>query len=169
MTIDVFANRIVHVTRVLFVCTGNICRSPTAEAVARSMAYDRDLQDQVEFDSAGLEGYHVGDPPDHRAIEHGQQRGYDLSHLRARRVRTDDFTAFDLILAMDHGHYRALLRQCPPPLRSKVRMFLSGATECDVADVPDPYYGRDRDFEIVLDLCEAAMPKWLDLAAGRPT
>lgn len=157
------------VTRLLFVCTGNICRSPTAEAVARETAMRLGEGDQFEFDSAGIEGYHAGEPPDRRAIARGRLRGYDLSPLRARRVTASDFEQFDLILAMDREHFDALERRCPPALQHKVQMFLSRAANGPDVDVPDPYYGTDEDFDVVLDMCEDVVPQWLAELNGPPT
>ena len=134
--------------KVLFVCTGNICRSPTAEGVFREMARREGLRVHVE--SAGTHDYHVGEPPDERAQRHAKRRGYDLSAQRARRVATGDFAAFDLIVAMDRGHLRLLQSACPPQHRGKLRLFLADR------DVPDPYYGGADGFEQVLDLVEAA-------------
>ena len=145
--------------RVLFVCTGNICRSPTAEGVLRHLASARGLALHVE--SAGTGDWHVGQPPDERALHHARRRGYDLSAQRARQVRAADFETFDLIVAMDRGHLRALLRHCPPEHRAKVRLFLEGE------DVPDPYFGGAEGFEQVLDLVEAACRSLLEeLSAG---
>jgi protein-tyrosine phosphatase len=132
---------------VLFVCTGNICRSPTAEAVLRHLAHERSLELRIE--SAGLGDWHVGQPPDERARRHAGRRGYDLSAQRARKVRPRDFDEFDMILAMDGGHLRALERMAGPAHRAKIRLF---ASDCDV---PDPYYGGPEGFEHVLDLVEA--------------
>lgn len=134
--------------KVLFICTGNICRSPTAEGVLREMARKEGVPLHVE--SRGTHDYHLGEPPDERAQHHAKGRGYDLSALRARRVSSQDFANFDLILAMDRGHLKILERTCPPAHRAKVRLFLPGR------DVPDPYYGGAQDFEQVLDLVEAA-------------
>ncbi len=133
---------------VLFVCTGNICRSPTAEGVLRHMAGQQGIE--LRIDSAGIGDWHVGHPPDERAQHHAKGRGYDLSTLRARQVRTNDFHEFDLILAMDRGHLRALERMAPKEHRHKVRLFAAGS------EVPDPYYGGPEGFERVLDLVEAA-------------
>lgn len=132
--------------RVLLVCMGNICRSPTAEAVLRAKAAEAGLA--IEFDSAGTENYHVGEPPDPRSVRHAKARGYDLSPLRARQVHADDFRSFDLILAADALNLRELRRRCPAELQGRLRLFLG-----DVA-LPDPYYGESDDFEKVLDLVE---------------
>lgn len=143
--------------RILFVCTGNICRSPTADGIARNLAAERGVAAHFEFDSAGTHGYHVGEAPDARAQAAARQRGYDLSMLRARRVREDDFERFDLILAMDSGHYAWLRRQCPAHLQGRIGMFLDYADGHAGEDVPDPYYGGAEGFEQVLDLCEEAV------------
>ena len=131
---------------ILFVCTGNICRSPTAEGVLRHLAARESIDLRIE--SAGLGDWHVGHPPDERAQHHARGRGYDLSSQRARQVNARDFQEFDLILAMDRGHFRELQRMSPPEHRAKVRMFMEGC------DVPDPYYGGAQGFERVLDLVE---------------
>ena len=133
---------------VLFVCTGNICRSPTAEAVLRHLAAKEGIE--LHIASAGIGDWHVGAAPDDRAQHHARKRGYDLSALRARQVTPRDFDEFDLVLAMDRGHLRALERMAPPALRHKLRLFVAGR------DVPDPYYGGAEGFEQVLDLVEAA-------------
>ena len=132
--------------RVLLVCMGNICRSPTAEAVLRAKATQAALG--VQFDSAGTENYHVGAPPDRRSIEHARRRGYELGQLRARQICTADFTTFDLILAADELNLHELRRRCPAELHTRLRLFLD-----DIA-LPDPYYGESDGFEKVLDLVE---------------
>ena len=132
--------------RVLMVCMGNICRSPTAEAVLRHHAQARGLA--VEVDSAGTENYHVGDPPDPRSIQHARRRGYDLTELRARQLSAEDFVRFDVILAADELNLRTIRRQCPAEHLDKLGLFLG--TE----PLPDPYYGEAADFEKVLDLVE---------------
>lgn len=115
------------------------------------MAAAHGLDKEFEFDSAGLESYHVGDPPDRRSRERAGLRGYDLSALRARRFDAADFETFDLILAMDREHFDGLLRRCPNAHVGKVKMFAD-------AEVPDPYYGKTSDFDLVLDMCESAVP-----------
>jgi protein-tyrosine phosphatase len=134
--------------KVLFVCTGNICRSPTAEGVLRALARKHGVELHVE--SRGTHDYHVGEPPDERAQEHAKRRGYDLSAQRARHLSQRDFEEFDLVLAMDHGHLRILQRLCPPQHAGKVRLLVRES------EVPDPYYGGPEGFEQVLDLVEAA-------------
>lgn len=134
--------------RILFVCTGNICRSPTAEGVLRHLAGEVGMELHVE--SAGIGDWHVGQPPDRRAQHHAKGRGYDLSAQRAKQVRKRDFESFDLIVAMDRGHFEVLHDQCPPQHRAKIRMLIEGR------DVPDPYNGGAEAFERVLDMVEAA-------------
>jgi protein-tyrosine phosphatase len=149
--------------RVLFVCTGNICRSPTAAGVFAHFVRQAGLQDAIHVESAGTHDYHVGNPPDARAQKHASERGYDLSALRARQVRKRDFAEFDHIVAMDRGHLEILERNCPPEHRGKLRMLLRGR------DVPDPYYGGADGFERVLDLVEAGCLALLaEVRASRP-
>ncbi|UXY14398.1 low molecular weight phosphotyrosine protein phosphatase [Chitiniphilus purpureus] len=139
---------------VLFICTGNICRSPTADGVLRHLVRQAGLQDRVEVDSAGTHDYHIGEAPDRRTQAHAVKRGYDLCSLRAREVASGDFARFDLVLAMDRGHLALLQRQCPAAYRHKVRLFLEFATRHGEREVPDPYYGGAEGFEHVLDLVE---------------
>lgn len=145
---------IVH--RVLFVCTGNICRSPTAEGVARAVAEREGLAEQFEFDSAGIQGFHGGEAPDRRTVAAAAKRGYQLASLRARQVNEFDFVRFDRILAMDFGHLDALRRACPPVHAHKLEMFLAYADAVDDREVPDPYYGGPQGFELVLNMVEDA-------------
>ncbi|HSR55523.1 MAG TPA: low molecular weight protein-tyrosine-phosphatase [Alphaproteobacteria bacterium] len=142
--------------RVLFVCMGNICRSPTAQGVFESLLAEAGLAHAIEADSAGTHGYHVGKPPDARATEAAAQRGIDLSGLRARRVVAADFHAFDLVLAMDRDNFRDLARIAPEGRADRLRLFLDYAPETGALEVPDPYYGGADGFERVLDLIEAA-------------
>lgn len=143
-------------TRLLFVCTANICRSPTAAGVVRAQLERAGLARQVGIDSAGTQRYQVGQPPDARAQKAALRRGYDLSRLRARRVREADFEDFDLILAMDRDNLEILQRDCPPEHRHKLGLFLEYARGFAEREVPDPYYGSDAGFERVLDLIEDA-------------
>lgn len=142
------------VRSVLFVCTGNICRSPTAEGVARDYARGLGLEADFHFESAATHGYHVGDPPDPRTLRAARGRGYDLSGQRARRVTEFDFERFDLVLAMGYGHLEWLRRACPRKHHGKLRLFLSFVEENLPGEVPDPYYGEMEDFEKVLDIVE---------------
>ncbi len=142
--------------RILFVCLGNICRSPTAEAVFRARAEAAGLL--VRADSAGTGGWHAGLPPDPRAIEHAALRGYDLTRLRAREVTPDDFVAFDHVLAMDASNIDALDRLRPAwrPEAARPQLLMTYAPHAGAAEVPDPYYAGPDGFELVLDLVEAA-------------
>ena len=143
--------------RVLFVCLGNICRSPTAEAVLRALAAREAPELALEVDSAGTAGYHVGEPPDPRTRAAAARRGYDLSALRARVVEPGDFERFDLILAMDRENLRVLQRRAPAATRERLRLLLEFAPQAATPeDVPDPYYGGPNGFEEVLDLVEQA-------------
>ena len=148
--------------KILFVCLGNICRSPSAEAVMRAIAQSEARDLVIEVDSAGTAGYHIGDPPDVRAQEAARRRGYDMSPLRARIVEPDDFERFDLILAMDRENLSVLRQRAPEPLGERVRLFLEFAPDTGVLEVPDPYYGGAKGFEEVLDLVEAASRGLLD-------
>jgi protein-tyrosine phosphatase len=139
---------------ILMVCTGNICRSPTADGMLRHVVQRAGLSDRVLVDSAGTHDYHVGDPPDRRSAAHAKRFGIDLDGLRARQVTVQDFADFDLILAMDEGHYRQLQRLCPPQYRDRVKLYLSYAPRFG-RDVPDPYYGNSDGFDMVWRMCEA--------------
>ncbi len=142
--------------KILFVCTGNICRSPTAEGVFRAVVEREGLADRFVIDSAGTHGYHVGDPPDPRAIGHAKRRGYDISGLCARRIAAEDFERFDLILACDHGHRTLLRRLADNAQHGRIAMFLDYAPELGISEIPDPYYGGPAGFEHVLDIVERA-------------
>ncbi|MCV6637047.1 low molecular weight protein-tyrosine-phosphatase [Candidatus Albibeggiatoa sp. nov. NOAA] len=148
--------------KVLFVCMGNICRSPTAEGVFHHLVQQANLQDKIDIDSAGTHAYHIGEPPDLRSQQAAMQRGIDMSHLRARRVAKDDFEKFDYILAMDRNNYAILQQVCPKGKEHKLSMFLDFAPDLNVKEVPDPYYGGSKGFEHVLDLVEAASRGLLD-------
>lgn len=142
--------------KVLFVCLGNICRSPSAEGVFRSRLAENGLDHVVETDSAGTHAYHVGKPPDQRSQIAARKRGIDIGDLRARQVQHTDYEYFDYILAMDRSNLEILLAEAPDRYRGKVRLFLEYASSSAEDEVPDPYYGGDRGFENVLDLIEEA-------------
>ncbi|QGZ61235.1 low molecular weight protein-tyrosine-phosphatase [Paraburkholderia acidisoli] len=151
---------------VCFVCLGNICRSPTAEAVMRRLVDEAGLSTQVSVDSAGTGNWHVGEAPDERAQRAGGQRGYDLASLRARQINADDFRRFDLIVAMDDANVTALHAVAPAAERDKIRLLMEFAPETAGRVVVDPYFGGAEGFEAVLDQCEAACAGLL--AALRP-
>ncbi|HTO44471.1 MAG TPA: low molecular weight protein-tyrosine-phosphatase [Burkholderiales bacterium] len=142
--------------RVLFVCMGNICRSPIAEAVFRRRVEEEGLGDHVSVDSAGTHGSHIGARPDPRAQVAATRRDYDLSRLRARQVTREDFDAFDYVLAMDRQNLTYLRDLSPPAQSHKTRLFLDFASNAQLREVPDPYYGPQEGFELVLDLAEDA-------------
>jgi protein-tyrosine phosphatase len=141
---------------VVFVCMGNICRSPTAEVVFRHYVDDAGLSRQILIDSAGTHNYHVGDPPDLRAQQAAQQRGYNMSGLRGRQVSISDFHRFDYVLAMDRANLAILQRLAPPDSETQLRLFLEYARHYTEREVPDPYYGGADGFERVLDMAEDA-------------
>lgn len=143
--------------RVLFVCTGNICRSPTAEGVFTKFVADAGLKDAVDIDSAGTHAYHIGDPPDRRSQAAARVRGYELGHLRGRQVERSDFNEFDYVIAMDKWNLEILESMCPRGRSHVVKLFLRDfAPHLGVAEVPDPYYGGPDGFERVLDMIEDA-------------
>jgi len=142
--------------RILFVCMGNICRSPTAEGVTRTLAERSGVAAGFEFDSAGTHGYHIGKAPDARATKAAARRGYDLSSLKGRQVDNTDFARFDRILAMDRDNLDLLKQACPTEHHGKLGLFLEFTTSHDEDEVPDPYYGGPEGFERVLDLIEDA-------------
>jgi protein-tyrosine phosphatase len=141
---------------VLFVCMGNICRSPTAHGVFRHKVRSLGLRDFVTVDSAGTHNYHPGSPPDERSQKQASKRGYNLSDLRARQIRKSDFETFDHILVMDWNNLSLVQEKCPPQHQKKVRRFTEFCQEFDSPVVPDPYYGGAQGFEHVLDLIEDA-------------
>jgi len=141
--------------KVLFVCMGNICRSPTAEGVFRHQVEQNNLTDQISIDSAGTHAYHIGNPPDARSQAAASKRNIDLSQLRGRRVSEDDFIHFDYVIAMDDSNFHDLHDVCPAGYEDRIHMFLKfGSSE--QSEVPDPYYGSGNGFEIVLNLIDDA-------------
>lgn len=154
-------------TKILFVCLGNICRSPTAEGVFRRLVERAGLADQVVIDSAGTAAWHIGKSPDARATVAAATRGYDLSGLRGRQVCAADFVTFDYVLAMDEANLANLLDECPPEYRAKVRLFLSFSSRWPGQAVPDPYYGGADGFDHVLDMVEDAAEGVLRTLQGR--
>jgi protein-tyrosine phosphatase len=143
-------------TGVLFVCMGNICRSPTAEGVFRALAERAGWMRRLRIDSAGTHDFHVGEPPDPRAIASAERRGYDIRKLRARQIAPRDFTRFDWILAMDQGNLRRLRELKPKDFAGQLGLLLDIAPNLGIRDVPDPYYGGPDAFERMLDLVEPA-------------
>lgn len=139
---------------VLFVCTDNFCRSPTAQAVLQQKIIERGWQHQVQVDSAGTHDYQCGEPVDFHALKHAMRRGYEMSMLRARLLQAEYFDYFDLILAMDDAVMRVLQSRCPPEHQHKLRHFTAFCSDASSLDVPDPFYGQAPDFEQVLDLVE---------------
>jgi len=154
--------------RVLFVCMGNICRSPTAEGVFRKLLAERAPELDVDIDSAGTHGFHDNAPPDPRACRAAERRGVDLKGLRARRVIERDFEEFELVLAMDEQNREFLLEVCPPEYQHRVRLFLEFAPHLERREVPDPYYGGSTGFEHVLDLVEEAAAGLLEHLRNTP-
>ena len=148
---------------ILFVCMGNICRSPTAEGVFKKKLTDNLLHTLVYVDSAGTHNYHPNSPPDERSQMHALRRGYDLSALRARQVRHTDFEQFDLLLTMDWDNRALLEERCPPTLQHKIRGFAEFLPTTQASVIPDPYYGGEQGFEHVLDLVEEASDGLMEL------
>lgn len=144
--------------KVLFVCMGNICRSPTAQGVFRKLVDEAGLAEVIEIDSAGTHAYHLGEPPDPRARETALRRGVDLADLRARRAVTEDFELYDYVLAMDQDNYHALSAICPPGrgLERRLALLMDYAPQARMREVPDPYYGASGGFESVIDMVEEA-------------
>ena len=161
-------NAHVEPTRILFVCLGNICRSPTAEVVFRAAAARAGLASRVEIDSAGIGEWHVGNPPDYRAITHAARRGYDLKALRARQVSPADFARFQWILAMDRSVLGSLAELRPSQYDGQLALFLDLAPTLGVRDVPDPYDEGPEVFERMLDLIEAGSAAFAAQLAASP-
>ena len=141
---------------VLFVCMGNICRSPTAEGVFAKLAQQHGLEHLIGVDSAGTHAYHSGEPADRRAQDAARERGYDLSFCRARKLLSEDFETFDYVLVMDRDNYNNALEITPKDKQHRLKLFLDYADDKTVGEVPDPYYGGVQGFEVVLDLVEDA-------------
>ena len=142
--------------KVLFICLGNICRSPTGEGVFETLIKSEGLDDRISVDSAGTAAYHVGEPPDPRSQAAALRRGIDMSSQKARRVRADDFVEFDYLVAMDQDNRSNLLAICPPGLEHKIHLMLNFAEGMEEQSVPDPYFTGGNGFEVVLDLIENA-------------
>jgi len=142
--------------RVLFICKGNICRSPTAHGVFETLVERGGLSHLIEVDSAGTHAYHVGNPPDRRAQETAQRRGVNLSSQQARKAKSDDFQKFDYLVAMDQDNFHGLLSICPVGMEDKIHLLMDYAPAFRTREVPDPYYGGDAGFEKVFDMVEAA-------------
>lgn len=153
--------------RVLMVCMGNICRSPTAEGVFRHLVREAGLAHRIDVDSAGTHDYHVGQPPDRRSTHHASLRGYDISSLRARQVQRLDYEKFDLICVMDWDNLEFLQDRCPAHHRDKLRRLMEFAPAGMDEEVADPYYGTQDGFERVLDHVEAACAGLLDHVRSR--
>lgn len=149
--------------KILFVCMGNICRSPTAEGVFKKKLNDNGLHSLVHIDSAGTHNYHPNSPPDQRSQMHALRRGYDLSGLRARQVRHADFEYFDLFLTMDWDNRAILEERCPAVMHHKIRGFAEFLHTTQASVIPDPYYGGEQGFEQVLDLVEEASEGLLNM------
>ncbi len=152
--------------RVLLVCMGNICRSPTAEVVLRQFIKNNNLGDKVEVDSAGTHGYHVGESPDSRTQRAAAARGYNLSQLRARKVARQDLDYFDLILAMDKSNLDNLKRMATEEQQERIKLFMEYARNFDDEEVPDPYYGLGHGFDLVLDMVEDASKGLVEAIKG---
>jgi len=150
---------------VLFVCMGNICRSPTAEGVFRHVVKQRNLQDQIKIDSAGTHAYHIGESPDSRSQATAKSRGVDLSTQRARKVEAVDFERFDYVIAMDRSNYENLKELASPEQQKKLHLFMDFTRDWDNAEVPDPYYGGGDGFKNVFDMVQSASEGLLESIA----
>jgi len=148
--------------KILFVCMGNICRSPTAHGVFQALVDKEGLTQDIEVDSAGTHAYHVGEQPDRRAQEVARSRGFDLSDQRARRTEGEDFRTYDYLVVMDQDNYHSLLSICPEGMEDKIHLFMDYAPSFRTREVPDPYYGGPSGFERVFDMVEAASLGLLD-------
>lgn len=135
---------------------GNICRSPTAEAVFQQLVAERKLDAQIRIDSAGTHAYHIGEEPDRRSQAAAKQRGIDMSHQRARKVDVNDFDGFDYVLAMDKSNFKDLQSLASSQQRQRIHLFMDFSTGWNIKEVPDPYYGGSNGFERVLDMVESA-------------
>jgi len=154
-------------TSVLFVCTGNICRSPTAEVVFRALVTHAGLARAISVDSAATHDYQVGEPADARAVAHARRRGYEIPPRRARQVTAADFRRFEWILAMDRFNLAELEALCPGSYRGHLGLFLDFAPRSGELEVPDPYHGTEKDFERVLDLAEKGAAALLEVVSAR--
>ena len=154
-------------TRILFVCMGNICRSPTAEGVFRKILREMKLEDQVDVASAGTHGYHIGEAPDQRTQRAAARRGYDLSSIRARKIAPQDFDYFDLVLAMDRNSLEALYLVCSSEQSDRLGLFMDYSKNFDDDEVPDPYYGLGQGFDLVLDMVEDAINGLVEIVMKR--
>ena len=148
--------------RVLFVCMGNICRSPTAQGIFETLVEREGFGHLIEVDSAGTHAYHVGNPPDSRAQDIARRRGFDLSSQRARKAQSEDFKNFDYLVAMDQDNFHGLMSICPVGMEGKIHLLMDYAPAFRTREVPDPYYGGDAGFERVFDMVEAAASGLLD-------
>lgn len=153
--------------RVLFVCLGNICRSPTAEGVFRKLVERENLHEWVQVNSAGTHAYRIGEPPDPRAQAAAARRGIDLTSIRGRQATVRDFYEYDYILAMDGANFDILQQQCPKELRHKIRLLMEFASDYPGDQVPDPYFGGTAGFDRVLDMIEDAAAGLLEEIRGR--
>ncbi len=142
--------------KILFVCMGNICRSPTAHGVFEVLVEREGLTHRIEVDSAGTHAYHVGKSPDQRAQETALKRGLDISHQRARKVKSRDFVEYDYVLVMDQDNFHALCGICPEGMEDKLQLLMDYAPDLRLREVPDPYCGGSQGFEVVFDMVEAA-------------
>ena len=156
-------------TKILFVCMGNVCRSPTAQGVFQSLVKAGNLQEFVVCDSAGTHDFHVGEAPDQRAVNAAAKRGYDLTETRARKIQLSDFSEYDYILAMDWENLALLQRMCPRGLQHKLQLLMRFATEFEAATINDPYHGGPQGFEQALDYIEDACNGLMEVVRRRAT